>query len=70
MKLTIYETPNGCIIVEGEHAAESWAKLSEFQTNFWSFNSLDKAVAHVRNVLVQWRSNKLNQKTEEECREN
>jgi len=56
MKITIYETPNGCIVTERQGA--DITAVSYFASDYWSFNSTDKAIAHIRSILKRWRDNK------------
>ena len=54
MKLTIYESPNGCIVVEDDPLYYPFHR--SHAEHYWAFNSLDKAIAHVRTTLRRWRT--------------
>lgn len=50
-RLTIMETQNGVLVINGEGRGF----VEDLPDRCWSFNSLDKAIAHVRSVLRGWR---------------
>lgn len=58
MKLTIYETQNGCVVVEGGSELDYAKPATDFSSRWSSFNSIDAAIAHVRRVLKRWREKK------------
>lgn len=54
-RLTIMETRNGVLVVDGD---QRYLTPEELVDKSWSFCSLDKAVTQVRTVLKGWRDGK------------
>ncbi len=53
MKITIAETRNGWLIVDGDMKGF----LAEYlPPKVWSYNSLDAAIAQVRRILKSWKA--------------
>ena len=52
-RITIIETRNGVLVVEGEIDAPE--RPRELASRTWSFNSLDKAISQIRLILKEWK---------------
>jgi hypothetical protein len=50
MKLTVYKTQNGWLVISGDHKYSFEDSVKESQ----SFDSLGKAVAHIRKIMKSW----------------
>ena len=53
-RITILETRNGVIILDGE--ADTLEIPHKLAGRSWSFNSLDKTVTQLRLMLKEWRA--------------
>ncbi len=56
--ITLCETRNGWLIVDGELKNKREEYLP---SRCWSFNSIDKLIAQVRVITKSWRNNKQEQ---------